>query len=280
MGALSAGSGGHGSAVTRREARLADLRRRGVRGGIIPRHRAMAGLRIPRRRLATAALLALAAAAGVFAALGPLAELWARTFEALLGPLGIPGGVGARFTTFPGGFTLPTPYLTAEAGDPSPLTWRIVAVVTAGLVLASLALPERFTPLRYFLRFLALLQAVSLAYFGLAPAGGFPYTLPAYTGGLLAAAQVVLVLLPVVLGGTFYVFDMGWGRKVLLTLLLLGHLAVFIPLQVLVHGWLILHGSLLLLPPLFLVFGLLLHVMVFVAFYGWGMSWPAARRMG
>lgn len=277
---MSAGSGAPGSAVTRREARLADLRRRGVRGGIIPRHRAMAGLRIPRRTILLATGLALASSAAAFLSLAPLAEAWARLFEALLTPLGIPGGVAMQFTGFPGGYAIPTPYFLAGAPEPGVLTWRVLAAVTAGLVLLSLALPERFTPLRYFLRFIALLQAVSLGYFALAPAGSFPYTLASYSGGLLAAAQVVLVLLPLLLGLTFHVFDISWGRKLLLTLLLLGHLAVFIPLQALVHAWLIVHGSLALLPPLFLVFGLLLHVMVFVAFYGWGMSWPPARRPG
>ncbi|MFN2324289.1 MAG: hypothetical protein ABR551_00225 [Gemmatimonadales bacterium] len=277
---MSAGSGSTGDAITRRETRLADLRRRGVRGGIIPRHRAMVGVAIPRRRMLTATTVALAIATAMFFALSPLAELWARLFEALVGPVGIAGGIGERHTTFFGVHSLPTPHFGAVAGDPSVTTWRVVAVITAVLVLLSLVLPQRFTPLRYFLRFLALLQTVSLAYFALAPAGSFPYTLASYTGGLLAAAQVVLVLLPLLLGFTYYVFDISWGRKLLLTALLLGHLALFIPLQVTIHAWLIVQGSLLVLPPLFLVFGLLLHVMIFVSFYGWGMSWPAARRTG
>ena len=41
------------------------------------------------------------------------------------------------------------------------------------------------------------------------------------------------------------------------------------------HVWLIHQGSLLLQPVLFLVFGLLVEILVLVAFYGWGMSWPA-----
>jgi hypothetical protein len=274
---LSAGSG-TGQAVTRRETLLADLRRRGVRGGIIPRHRAMAGLAIPRERIVTAALVALGLAAGVFFALPPLAELWARGFELVLPALGVPGGVGMRYTTFFGVHALPTPYLLAGAGEPSPLTWRVLAGVAAGFILLSLILPQRFTPLRYFLRFLALLLAITLGYFALTPAGSFPYTLASYSGGLLAAAQVVLVLVPLLLGFTWFVFDVSWGRKLLLAALLLGHLAVFIPLQVMAHAWLILQGSLALLPVLFLVFGLLMYVMIFVAFYGWGMSWPPARR--
>lgn len=274
---MSAGSGA-GQAVTRRETLLADLRRRGVRGGIIPRHRAMIGLAIPRQRIVTAALVAVGLATGVFFALPPLAELWARAFEAILPALGMSGGVGMRYTTFLGVHALPTPYLLADAGEPGQFTWRVLAGVATGFILLSLVLPQRYTPLRYFLRFLALLLAVTLGYFALVPAGSFPYTLASYSGGLLAAAQVVLVLVPLLLGFTFFVFDVSWARKLLLAALLLGHLAVFIPLQVMVHSWLMLQGSLALLPVLFLVFGLLMYVMIFVAFYGWGMSWPPARR--
>jgi hypothetical protein len=153
-----------------------------------------------------------------------------------------------------------------------------VAIVCGGLLVASVLLPQRFTPLRYFVRFLVLLQATSLGFFALAPAGSFPYTLPSYGAGLVGMGQVVLVLLPVILAVTYYLFDISWTRKVILTLLLVGHVAVMIPLQVIVHTWLIARGSLLLLPPLFLLFGILLHVLLFVSIYGWAMSCPSVRR--
>jgi hypothetical protein len=52
------------------------------------------------------------------------------------------------------------------------------------------------------------------------------------------------------------------------------HLSVFLPLQVLVHVGLVLKGSALVMPVLFLIFGLLLDVLILVAFYGWALSWP------
>lgn len=279
MGSLRPGNPARTARVPDREARLADLRARGVRGGIIPAHRAMAGLAISRQTIVVAALLSLGTTAAVFAALNPLAERWAQAFEALAGPLGMSGGVGTRFASVAGRFAIQTPYLLGEAGPPDQTTWRVVAIITGAVLLLSLVLPQRLTPLRYFLRFAVVLQGISLGFFALAPAGAFPYTLPSYTGGLLAAGQVVLLLLPIILGFTYYLFDVSWARKIVLTALLLGHLAVLIPLQVLVHAWLIARGSLLLLPVLFLLFGILVQVMVFVAFYGWGMSWrPPARR--
>jgi hypothetical protein len=261
-----------------RTARLADLRRRGVRGGIIAPHRAMAGLRVPRARVLASALLGVGGTVAVFLALNPLAEWWARLYEALAGPLGLDGGVGIRTTSVLGLQTLQTPFFLAEAAQPGPAEWLRVAIITGVVLLATFLLPQRWTPLRYFLRFAGLLQVITLAWFALAPAGSFPHTVSSYTGGLLGAGQVVLVLLPLVLTFTWYLFDIAWARKLLLAGMLLGHLAVFIPLQVMVHAWLLVRGSLLLLPPLFLLFGILAQVLVFVAFYGWGMSWPAARR--
>lgn len=238
----------------------------------------MLGMAIPPATIALALLLGIGGAVAVVAALNLLAEFWARSFELLATPLGMPGGIGVQSTSILGLHVIQTPYFLLEAAPPSVSQLRGIGIAAGVVFLVTFALPHRFVPLRYFVRFLLLLLGISAGYFALAPAGAFPYTLPSYTAGLLSMGQVVLVLLPLILAVTFYLFDISWPRKILLTLLLLGHVAVMIPLQALVHAWLIARGSLVYLPPLFLVFGILLHVMVFVAFYGWGMSWPAPRR--
>jgi hypothetical protein len=134
-------------------------------------------------------------------------------------------------------------------------------------------LSERWIPLRYFLRLLAFLQGTAIAFFAIAP-GAFPYRLQDHVFLLLAAGLVVMGLVPLVLSLTLHVFDLALWRKVLVTLALLVHLSVFLPLQVLVHVGLVLEGSALVMPVLFLVFGLLLDVLILVAFYGWALSWP------
>lgn len=261
-----------------RETRLADLRRRGVRGGVIAPHRAMVGLSIPRRRVAAAAITALAGSLAVGLLLQPWAEIWARLFEMLQPRLGLSGEVALRYQELWGWRVLVTPYYTTPAHWPDWLDWRITAGVAGAVAIISFLLPRRLLPLRYFLRFLVLLQAISLGYFALAPEGSFPYSLPDYSSGLLAAGQSMLVLLPLILGFTFYLFDISWPKKIALTILLVGHLGVLLPLQLTIHTWIIARGSLLLMPPLFLVFGLLVQVLVFVAFYGWGMSWQPSKR--
>ena len=89
--------------------------------------------------------------------------------------------------------------------------------------------------------------------------------------------MAVLVLVPIALGFGFYIFDHSLGQQVLITVLIVGHLAVLLPLQGLMHGWLIHHLSLVVQPTLFFVFGLLVEVLVFVALYGWAMSWRGSE---
>lgn len=235
----------------------------------------MAGLRVGRGRLLGALVLALLGTAVMLAALRPVGLLWKGIFEVLLPVLGVGGPVETRPLAMPGlpvGMDLPFPGLEA----PWPATGHFVAIGTIAVVvlLLSLTLSSRFLPLAYFLRAVVLIQGVSLAWFALA-SPPFPYTTPRYAAGLLAAGAILIASIPAILGFTFYIIDVSLLRKLLLTVLLIGHLIVSLPLQVLVHVWLIHQGSLLLQPVLFLVFGLLVEVLVLVAFYGWGMSWPA-----
>jgi hypothetical protein len=149
----------------------------------------------------------------------------------------------------------------------------VVGSATIIGLLLSFLLPVRYLPARYFVRFVALVQAVSLVYFALSRPP-FLYPLPGYTAGMLTAGMAVLTLLPIVLGFSFYIFDHSLARQIWLTLFLLGHIALLLPLQVLVHALLSHTLSALVQPTMFFVFGLLVEVLVFVSFYGWAMSWP------
>jgi hypothetical protein len=52
------------------------------------------------------------------------------------------------------------------------------------------------------------------------------------------------------------------------------HLSIFLPLQILLQA-IILQKTVLFMPTLYIVFGMPLDVLVIIAFYSWGMSWPA-----
>ena len=261
--------------VPDQEGVLRDLARRGARGGTIDPHRAMLKLPDPGRRLAASAVIALIGVAGLLVALPALGMAWTAIFRQAHAFLGLPGAVVERSVVGLGRLHFTIPTVTFDAVLPDSTALLVAAVVTVAVFVASFALRGRLVPVAYFVRALALVQATAVLYFTFWPQF-FPYRLPEYLVGQLETGLVVMGLIPPVLGFTFYLFDLSLVRKLALTVMVLGHLTVFLPLLAMLHAYLVTIGTLVVLPTLFLVFGLLLHVMVFVAFYGWAMSWPSA----
>ena len=270
---------GSTQAALERTRRLEGLRFRGHRGGVIAPHRSMVGLRWSAWRMLSSLVLALGGLGGLLALLPRLGTAWQALFLRVRGPLGLAAPIGDQTLLLPGGLRFTLPVVAALTPLPDARALWIAGIAALAVLLLSFLLPQRLLPLRYFLRLLVLLQGTAILFFALSR-DPFPYRLEDHVFILLTAGLVVMGLAPLLLGLTLHVFDLPFWRKLLLTLLLLGHLAVFVPLNVLVHVWLILHGTALVMPVLFLVFGLLLDVFVFVTFYGWALSWGAspARR--
>ncbi len=255
---------------------LAPLRRLGNHGTIIAPHRSIATVPLSRVDVLLAAALAIVTSATIAMSLGSIARLWTWIYVRLAEPLGFTGSVGVRtFDARPfASFALP--YFNVQAPLPGNTTWWVVLVITALVFAVSFVLPHSLLPIAYVLRLIVLVQGTALVVFRVAPSR-FPYDLPQYMTSMLAAGMAVLVVTPALLALTFYVIDVGVLRKLFLTIVMLGHLLVFIPLQYAVHARLVAYGSLLVLPVLFMLFGLLPEVMILIAFYGWGMSWRAVR---
>jgi len=131
-------------------------------------------------------------------------------------------------------------------------------------------------PVIYLLRAFAFIQTCALVYFAITPAS-FPYTVADYQSGMLLAGLFVISLVPVLLGATFFIFDFGLPKKLFLTVITMLHLSLLIPMQYLLHVYLIQKYSMLFMPILFFFFGLPLDIFVFIAFYAWGMSWRNKR---
>jgi hypothetical protein len=257
-----------------REALIARLQGRGVRGGVIAPHRAMVRLRPTAWLVADLVLLPLAASLGVLAALPWLLDAWRAMIVSLRGFLSLPGTVATTVYELAPFLSVPVPHLTAETLWPDTRALVVGWIVTALMAVAGATIRGRFTPLAYLLRALAVLQLSANLFFTFTPPP-FPYALAEYQAAFLACGVVVLLLLPFLVGATFFVFGFSLPRKVAFLGAALLHLAVLFPLQSVVHVWWIWHGSYLAMPVLFLVFGLLLDVLVYVALYGWAMSWRA-----
>lgn len=269
------GDAEHVARAKARRAFVAEMRGRGVRGGRIRAHRAMAG--VPMSPLVAVNMLAVpfALALGVMFLLPWVTEQWTALFRALAGPLALGPTVGVRVVSLGDLYALAIPFTPAPGAWPTARVLAVGAAATAAVLAVSFALPARQLPARYALRALVAIQAITLGYFALATPP-FAYTLPDYLVGFLSTGAAVLVFVPLLLGLTYFPFRFPLWRKVALTAMLVAHLAVLFPLQALLHAYLIARASLVALPVLFLAFGLLVEIFVFVAFYGWGMSWDGS----
>ena len=147
-------------------------------------------------------------------------------------------------------------------------------LLTIGAFGLTWLLPRRFTPARALLRLLVAVQVSALVFFALSTEP-FPYRVADYLFGLMATGLIAMAAVPLILGLVLYPLDLGWLRKIVITVIMLGHFAVLTPLLVLSHAWLVLHTGALLMPALFLALGVLPFGLSFVAFYGWAMSWPS-----
>lgn len=206
-------------------------------------------------------------------ALRPLGPLWGKVLQWLMELTRLPGEVALRDLALGPIFSFAVPYSTTMARLPVMSDFVLIGAVCGVLLAVAWMLPARFLPLAYYFRFGVLVQLTAILAFAVRP-DAFPYALPPYTESLVEIGAAVLVLMPLVYGCTLFPFDIALWRKLTLSVLSLGHLIVLIPLQVFIHAFTIHHLSLLVMPTMFFLWGILVHVFVFVAFYGWGMSWP------
>ncbi|MFN8570478.1 MAG: hypothetical protein U0132_00400 [Gemmatimonadaceae bacterium] len=263
------------AAIGDRNRLLAELRRRGSRGGVIAPHRAMLTGRLTPSLVVSILVIPVLTAVVMALALRPLGSLWGTMLRWLMERTSLPGDVALQGIELGPIFSFAVPYATTLARLPVWSDMVAMSAVCAILLFIAWMLPSRFLPLAYYLRFGVLVQLTAILVFAIRP-DSFPYALPPYTASLMEIGAAVLVLMPLVYGCTLFPFDIALWRKLALSLMALGHLAMLVPLQVFIHAYVIHHLSLLVMPTMFFLWGILVHVFVFVAFYGWGMSWPEA----
>lgn len=249
---------------------------RGTHGTLINPHRSIATIPLRAADIVIAIVLAVGTSAIFVLELNVVGRAWTSIFDFAAKPLGFPG---IRFHTIDIGrvveFQLPFFYVAAAA--PTRLQWWITLIVTVLAVLLSLLFRDKLLPLGYALRLVALVQATALLFFLFNP-WPFPYDLPGYVTTMQVAALTAMAIMPLLLGLTYYVIDARFRQKLGLTLAVMGHLFVFVPLQYMLQSYIIARCSLLVMPLCFALFALLPEVMIFIALYAWGMSWPSRQR--
>lgn len=243
-------------------------------GGAVAKHRALEQITLESRDLSLAVLLALTLPLVWLAVQGQVLIAWTWALEHCRVALGLPGAVAVANYSFGGLPVFQVPYLELPAGVPSATVWWSAVAGTVLVILASFALPASYTPLIYFARVAAMIHASALFYFAVRP-GTFPYNLADYSAGMMEVGDILIAIVPVLFGLIYYIFDFSLARKIGLTVMTMLHLAIFVPLQYALQGYVIHHFSLLYMPLLFFVFGFVLDIMVVIAFYAWGMSWKS-----
>lgn len=223
--------------------------------------------------------LVLAVSAGYGASIPAMLRSWQWLFGWARDRIGLDILLGEQAVLLPGNTVFRFPELSAITPQPTGTAMLVTSLATIAVLGITWLLPRRLAPARALLRLLGMVQVSAILFFALS-AEPFPYRVADYLFGLMATGLIAMAAVPLLLGLTLYPLDLAWGRKVLITVLLLAYYGVLTPLLVLSHAWLVLHTGALLMPALFLGLGVLPFGLAFVAFYGWAMSWPSelARR--
>jgi hypothetical protein len=247
------------------------LRSLGHRGGVISMHRALAHFHLGPMNLAISVSLFLFFSSIWLVLLPHVCRFWSRIlfWSVPRLPLQASLGISERHLSF---FRLQIPYLRVESLLPDPKTWLLTCAFTMVLFALTYLLPRSLMPVVYLVRAILAIQASALLYFALWPLH-FKHTPDSYMAGLVSSGIGLISVVPLLFALTYYIFDFGLWKKALLTTLTMTYLIMFLPFQVLLQA-LILQGSLLFMPVLYIVFGMALDVMLIIAFYSWGMTWP------
>ena len=158
--------------------------------------------------------------------------------------------------------------LTQEAPPPSVTLLLTTSALVALLYAVAGQWHERYQPLRVVVRALCLVQGSACLFFALVPAR-FPYGVHQHLTGLLQMGADFLMTVPLMLALGWGVLHLPWRLKLLGPLLVLAYFALWLPHQVLLHAWVLQHGSVLFMPVLLLCLGPLLNGWIFVALYAW-----------
>lgn len=257
--------------------RLEAMRYRGWRGGLITPHRAFARLHLQWRELVVTVALVLSLSALWLALLPSVGRFWEGIFRYWTRTLSFNASVMMAPQHWGHHIHFSLPYVAMASGASDPYTWWITGVITLLVFAASYGISQEYLPWIYLVRFLVFIQGTALIYFAFA-AARFPHDLASYTVGMLYFGAILIGLVPPILGFTYYLYDFSLFKKIALTLLSGGYLALFLPMQYMLHVYL-LHKSILFMPLLYFAFGPFVDVLVFVSLYSWGMSWKPQGKL-
>jgi hypothetical protein len=160
---------------------------------------------------------------------------------------------------------------TGEAAIPGFSARMTSMVFTFLLFAATFRMQGRMVPLQYLLRILCGVQGIALLFFWYAPAQ-FPYTVSDHLQDLLTMGHILILAIPLMLAVGYYLLHQRLSLKLAHTLGILGYFIVMIPHKAVLHTLILYKTSVLYMPLLYVCFGAVFDVLLFVALYSWLIS--------
>jgi hypothetical protein len=250
---------------------------RGHRGGVITMHRALARFVLAPLDLVTSFLLVLLFSFTWIVSLPRLCRMWDYALENGMKMLALHTELGLtehHITPYIH-FVIPFPRMEGKA--PDALTWWSTTTFVCLLYTASYFFSKKLTPITYLLRAVLFIQVTAQLYFLLMPAR-FPHQPDSYMEGLVSYRIALISAVPALFGLTYYIFKFSLIKKIALTTLTMSYLSLFLPVETLFQA-MVLEKSVLFMPILYIAFGLPVDILIILAFYSWGMSWPSDQAV-
>ena len=161
-------------------------------------------------------------------------------------------------------------WIQAAGTSVMPTSDIILATTAAVIALygATFWLSDAMTPLKYLIRTLCVVQATAILFFTFEPAL-FSYSIPGHLQAILNAGYGVMLAVPVLLALGYGILPIRARDRFLHTAWVLGYLALMVPHMAVLHAIVLQYLSVLFMPLLYLCFGVVFDVMIFVALYSW-----------
>ena len=252
-----------------------ELRYSNAHGKIIPMHHAFKTLHLASVSRVSAMVLPVLFVGLLWLFLPMVFELWSAIFNFWMQHIYHSGIGHAPVSILGQDLSIPYPVMDAEAPSQALVRMNLLVCVIAFAV--SFLIPMVGAPLTYLLRTILLIQGSASLDRMLAP-DFFPYTLKVYMLGAMTQCVYMLFLIPLILAVVYYIFDFSLWRKFLLTVMLLAFFLIAVPCQYMLHAYLIHEFTLLFLPLMYMMFGIVMDVLMFVSIYAYGMSWKSRKE--
>lgn len=175
-------------------------------------------------------------------------------------------------------FELQQVKLVLHSPLPSFVQWWGLWGLSIGMLVASFLISRESLPLIYLLRIVVFLMVCSLL------ANEFLTSRINSDAGdvlsdLMGMATYLFCFLPVIHALVLYIFPLAWPLKVLSTVVALGFVVISVPLQVGTLGLVALHGSSVMLLPIYMLGTFLPQLVIQLGVYGYFMSLARSPKL-